>query len=76
MTRKEKLLKSILYGNPSDVRFEDLEKALIHLGWHLDRVKGSHHIYRSPKGLQLTLPKHGKHIKPAYVRQARELIKL
>ncbi|NJK72452.1 MAG: type II toxin-antitoxin system HicA family toxin [Synechococcaceae cyanobacterium SM2_3_60] len=46
-------------------------------GFEEQRSKGSHHIFRSPTGLQITVPKkHGHKVKAAYVRQIIQLLQL
>ncbi|MGH2608026.1 MAG: hypothetical protein ACRDHF_02965 [Tepidiformaceae bacterium] len=34
----------------------------------MNNVRGSHHVYRSPAGDHLSIPRHGPPVKAAYVR--------
>ena len=75
MSRAKKALQKLLSGTKDkSLTFGEFESALFMAGWSLDRVKGSHHVYRSPKGQMLTIPVHGKTVKPVYIRQARRAI--
>lgn len=66
----EKLVQWLL-SEPAQMRFEEVEKILKHEGWHLDRIKGSHHIF--VKGaLTIVLPVHKGIVKREYLR--REII--
>ena len=44
MSKQKKLFQYIL-NKPKDLRFEELEKAIILCGYHLDHTTGSHVIY-------------------------------
>ena len=75
MTTAEKALRKILSGEQDrNVTYAELAAVLQQQGWKLDRVTGSHHIFRSPKGQMLSLPRHGKELKPVYVKEARKLL--
>jgi predicted RNA binding protein YcfA (HicA-like mRNA interferase family) len=75
MTSVGKAMQKILSGQQDkNVTFDELSTVLTHAGWTLDRTTGSHHIFRSPDGQMLSLPKHGKDIKPVYVKQARKFL--
>lgn len=75
MTTADKALQKILSGQQDrNVTYAELAVVLKQAGWTLDRVTGSHHIFRSPKGQMLSLPKHGKDIKPIYVKEARQFL--
>jgi len=44
MRNPRKTLVTVLRAQGS-IAFRDLERLLLRLGFHLDRVSGSHHIY-------------------------------
>jgi predicted RNA binding protein YcfA (HicA-like mRNA interferase family) len=71
MTKREKRLKK-LRQNPKNISFDDLKQVLEDYGFILDRVVGSHHIFRAVHGersWRLTIPM--KHpIKSIYVKQS------
>ena len=80
MTKKIKRFNSIL-DNPKNVRFLDLDKLLIDLGYEKRQSgKGSsHYVYSHPKSMSLiVLVSHGKNeILPEYqVKKALNSIKL
>lgn len=68
----EKLINK-LENNPTNVRFEILEKLLKEYGFELKSVKGSHHNFSNGKIL-LTLPYH-KPMKIYYVKAVLKVIK-
>ena len=72
MSKKDKLLKE-LENNPTNVRFEILEKLLKEYGFELKSVKGSHHNFSNGK-LLITLPYH-KPTKIFYVKAVLKAIK-
>jgi predicted RNA binding protein YcfA (HicA-like mRNA interferase family) len=57
------------------VSFRDLQALLAKLGFHLNRVSGSHHIYLHPKVTRpLNIQPMGKDAKPYQVRQLWNII--
>ena len=75
MTSVSKALHKILSGQQDkSITYAELSAVLTHEGWTLDRVTGSHHIFRSPKGQMLSIPRHGKDVKPVYVKEARKFL--
>lgn len=53
--------------HPRAVSFSEARRVLEAFGWDLDRVNGSHHIFRRGTTL-LSIPLQRPHIKPTYVR--------
>jgi predicted RNA binding protein YcfA (HicA-like mRNA interferase family) len=47
MTQRDKRHERIV-NNPANVHFEDIEPWLHDFGFRLERVAGSHHIFRHP----------------------------
>lgn len=72
MGQKDKLLKNI-ENNPTNVKFEVLEKILKDNDFELKSVKGSHHSFSNGKML-ITLPYH-KPMKVFYVKAVLKAIK-
>jgi len=70
--RKRKLLDR-LTNNPKGATFHDVRMLLIHHGFKLERVTGSHHIFSRPDAT-VSIPVHSKRVKSAYVRQVIELL--
>lgn len=77
MGKKEKLLKKILSGtSDKSITFDEVVSVLQNEGFVLEPGKGSHTGFRHPDGRKLTIPKHGKEVKPVYIKMMRNLIKI
>ncbi len=75
MSRRTKLRQRILEGrSESNIRFDELRALLLRLGF-VERVRGSHHIFRK-EGVneRLNLQREGSNAKPYQVRQVRQVI--
>lgn len=74
MSKWEKLIEDILKLN-KDLRFEDLAKALIKMGYTQSQPKGgsSHYTFRKKGCMPITLPKH-KPMNKAYIELVRETV--
>ena len=75
MNQYGELRQRILSGrSDADVRFDELRAFLLRLGF-VERVRGSHHIFRK-EGIRerLNLQRDGSHAKPYQVRQVRQII--
>ncbi len=69
MSRKQKLLLEAL-NNPKGLRFEELLLLASYFGFELERVKGSHHIFRhSTIPIKLNLQAVKNQAKPYQVQQ-------
>lgn len=69
------LLRRLAEGETANVRFADAQRLAEALGFELDRIRGSHHIYRHPEGGQrLNLQARGGQAKPYQLRQLLELV--
>lgn len=63
-------------SNPRNVDFRDLIRVLEAFGYRLDRVNGSHRIYRHPLCRdKLNLQPDGKNAKPYQVRQFLDAVR-
>ena len=75
MGRRTKLRQRILEGrSEANIRFDELRALLLRLGF-VERVRGSHHIFRK-EGVteRLNLQRDGSNAKPYQVRQVRQVI--
>ncbi|MCY4581095.1 MAG: type II toxin-antitoxin system HicA family toxin [Chloroflexi bacterium] len=75
MTRSSRTLRRVLSGrSDANIRFNELRLLLIRLGF-LERVRGSHHIFRR-EGIadRPNLQRDGNNAKPYQVRQIRRII--
>ena len=71
--RKQKLLDR-LTNNPKDATFDDLRTLLFYEGFELERVTGSHHVFK--KGfVRFVIPVHANRVKSVYVRRVIALIR-
>jgi predicted RNA binding protein YcfA (HicA-like mRNA interferase family) len=69
------LLDRLTHGQLANVRFRDAQRLVKALGFELDRVQGSHHIYRHPMiGQRINLQARGGDAKPYQLRQLLELV--
>ncbi|ELS32268.1 MULTISPECIES: type II toxin-antitoxin system HicA family toxin [Pseudanabaena] len=72
MGKKEKLLE-LLRNSPNNVTFGDIRKLLELEGFDLDRITGSHHIFKRDE-IVLVIPVHNNRVKSVYVKRVVELI--
>lgn len=70
--RKQKLLDR-LTNNPKDATFDDLRLLLSYEGFELERVTGSHHVFKKA-GVRFVIPVHANRVKSVYVRRVIALI--
>ena len=75
MIRNERLRRNIRDGRlRANVRFDELRGLLVDLGF-VERVRGSHHVFRKDGVTELiNLQRDGSDAKPYQVRQVRRLI--
>jgi predicted RNA binding protein YcfA (HicA-like mRNA interferase family) len=70
----ERTLEAVKRGR-GNIAFRDLQRLLERLGFRLDRVSGSHHIYIHPKVPRpMNVQAAGKDAKPYQIRQLRDMI--
>ena len=72
MSSKEKLLQR-LKNNPYDATFADIQKMLEDEGFQLDRVSGSHHVFKRDDVI-FVVPVHKNRVKSVYVKRAIAII--
>ena len=63
--------------NPKTVKFEELDKILVHFGFERSQKKGgsSHYVYRKKGGNPITVPKH-KPVKEFYIKNVIKILNL
>jgi predicted RNA binding protein YcfA (HicA-like mRNA interferase family) len=72
MTKRAKLFEK-LKNNPKDATFPEIENLLLSEDFILDRVAGSHHVFK--KGaVTFVIPVHKNRVKGVYVRRIIEII--
>jgi predicted RNA binding protein YcfA (HicA-like mRNA interferase family) len=72
--KKQKLLQKAL-SRPKNIRFNEIVTLAEAFGFHLSRVKGSHHIFVHPQVRELVnLQNVGGKAKPYQVRQFLRLV--
>lgn len=57
----------------SEAKFSEVKKMLEAKGYRLDRISGSHHIFKKAGVRSLPIPVHNGKVQPAYVRMIRKL---
>lgn len=74
MSQWDKLLEAIL-SEDSSLRFDDLSKALIRIGYTERQPNGgSHYTFRKAGCKPITIPKHGT-LSRAYIKLVSEAVK-
>jgi predicted RNA binding protein YcfA (HicA-like mRNA interferase family) len=76
VTKRDKLRRK-LRNNPKGTKFSDLETLLLHFGFRLARIKGSHHFFQYSEGelhAILVVPTHGNQVKSRYVQDAIDIL--
>lgn len=72
MSKREKLLAK-LKNNPHNVTFDQVRKLLLEQNYVLDRISGSHHVFKREK-VTFVIPVHKNKVKAVYVRRVIEII--
>lgn len=72
MSKREKLFQR-LKNNPKNATFAQIEKLLLQENFILDRIVGSHHIFKSGS-ITFVIPVHKNKVKSIYVKRVTELI--
>lgn len=75
MSQWDKLVAAILAKDKS-LRFEDLKKALLRIGYTMEQPRGgsSHYTFRKPGCMPITIPKH-QPLNRAYIDLVSEAVK-
>lgn len=75
MSQWDKLIAAILAKDKS-LRFEDLAKALVKIGYELRQPRGgsSHYTFRKPGCAPITIPKHAP-LDRAYIDLVAEVVR-
>jgi predicted RNA binding protein YcfA (HicA-like mRNA interferase family) len=71
--RKKKLLQRLTQSSKG-ATFNDIRTLLFQEGFELDRVTGSHHVFKK-SGVTFVIPVHSNRVKSVYVRRVLALIK-
>ena len=70
--RTRKLLDR-LRNSPAGVTFDDIRTLLLREGFRLDRVTGSHHVFKK-SDVTFVIPVHANRVKSVYVKRVVELV--
>lgn len=74
MTQIEKLYVQLV-ANRASMRFRDFQRILESFGFTLDRVKGSHHIFKHPSvSRALSIQPRGDKAKPYQIDQFLDIV--
>jgi predicted RNA binding protein YcfA (HicA-like mRNA interferase family) len=58
----------------SEVRFPEVRQVLERHGWTLDRISGSHHMFRGKDRPLVSIPVHHGKVQPKYVRKVEKAV--
>jgi predicted RNA binding protein YcfA (HicA-like mRNA interferase family) len=72
MSKRDKLIEK-LKNSPNNATFAQIEKLLIQENFVLERVTGSHHVFKK-SDLIFVVPVHKNKVKAVYVKRVIELI--
>jgi predicted RNA binding protein YcfA (HicA-like mRNA interferase family) len=72
MAKREKLIEA-LTNHPNNVTFSDVQALLEIEGFNLDRITGSHHIFKKDD-ITFVIPVHKNRVKSVYVKRVIDLI--
>ena len=72
MGKREKIIARLI-NSPQNATFSDIRNLLEYEGFYLERVTGSHHIFKYAE-TTFVIPVHNNSIKAIYVRKVLELI--
>ena len=72
MAKREKLIEA-LTNHPNNVTFSDVQSLLELEGFNLDRITGSHHIFKKDN-ITFVIPVHKNRVKSVYIKRVLELI--
>ncbi|PSB57803.1 type II toxin-antitoxin system HicA family toxin [Chamaesiphon polymorphus] len=72
MGKREKLIER-LTNSPQNATFADIRNLLEYEGFYLDRVTGSHQVFKYAE-TTFVIPVHNNRVKAIYVRKVLELI--
>lgn len=72
MSKRDKLLEK-LKQSPNNVTFDQVEKVLLQEVFFLERIAGSHRVFRRG-GVNFVIPVHRNKVKAVYVRRVVEII--
>jgi predicted RNA binding protein YcfA (HicA-like mRNA interferase family) len=72
MGKREKLIER-LTNSPQNATFADIRNLLEYEGFYLDRVTGSHHVFKYAE-TTFVIPVHSNRVKAIYVRKVLDLI--
>ena len=74
MAKQDTTIEKVMSGRDR-VKFRDFQRLLVKLGFHLDRIRGSHHVYVHRSVTRpLSIQPVGNEAKPFQVRQLRDMI--
>lgn len=63
-----------LMEEPNEMRLSQISNILLHFGYKLDRIHGSHYIFVKPGSESIILPVHKNKITKHYLKDLKELI--
>jgi len=57
------------------IPYRNVKKLLVGHGWYLDRIRGSHHVFKHERYPTVSIPVHKNQVKAFYVKEIEKLIR-
>lgn len=73
MTNMNKRIKK-LFESPANVSVQELQMVLEYFGYKLDRINGSHFIFKHKNGEIYPVPVHNNKIKKYYIKKLLKVL--
>lgn len=73
MTNMNKRIQK-LFDSPANITIQELQIVLEYFGYKLDRIRGSHFVFKNPNGTHKSIPVHNNKIKEYYIRDILKII--
>lgn len=73
MTNMNKRIQK-LFDSPANVTIQELQIVLEYFGYKLDRIRGSHFVFKSKSGDVYPVPVHGNKIQKYYIKKLLKVL--
>lgn len=73
MTSKFKRLQKLL-NSQSELSFSEIKTVLNDCGYVLNRINGSHHVFKGRDGDSINLPVHNGKVNKYYLKDIKEVV--
>lgn len=73
MTNMNKRIRK-LFDSPANITIQELQMVLEYFDYKMDRISGSHFIFKSKKGEIYPVPVHNNKVKKYYIKKLLKII--